>query len=252
MKYTGLLALFVVLVACQQAEQKQVLRIAVASNFYAPMQVLAEQFSEQSGVEINLSAGATGQLFTQISQGAPFDVFLAADVARPLALEQQGLLIKNSRFTYVEGRLVLWSLQPFESESFDGMSFEHLAIANPKLAPYGVAAVEALKSLADYQAWQGRLVYGQNIAQAQQFVVAGQADAAIISLSQAKLWDDVMSEDKGQQKAYYRVLPFNSYKTIKQQAVQISDNPRASQLMAYLRSDNVKKQLQSWGYEVEL
>mgnify|MGYP000622115420 CR=1 FL=1 len=244
------------LLSCQSKTSDKVaeksLQVAVASNFFAPMQVLAEQYTESTGIKINLSAGATGQLFTQIVQGAPFDVFLAADEARPLALEQQDLVVKDSRFTYVEGRLALWSLNPFKSESLEFMSFEHLAIANPKLAPYGAAAVEVLQHLGVYQTLLPHLVYGQNIAQAQQFVLAGQADAAIISLSQAKLWEAKTSQEQGLQKAYYQVLPSDYHSPIKQQAVVLTDNQSASAFMAYLRTDKAAKKLQAWGYEVDL
>lgn len=245
--------LFVCLLfSCQSKTDDEALRVAVASNFFAPMQVLSKQFTASSGIKINLSAGATGQLFTQIVQGAPFDVFLAADEARPLALEQQGLVVPGSRFTYVEGRLALWSLNPFESESLENMSFEHLAIANPKLAPYGAAAVESLRYLGLFQTLLPHLVYGQNIAQSQQFVLAGQADAAIISLSQSKLWEAKTSQEPGLQKAYYQVLPSDYHSPIKQQAVVLTDNQSASAFMAYLRTDKVAKKLQAWGYEVDL
>ena len=216
------------------------------------MQVLAEQYTESTGIKIKLSAGATGQLFTQIVQGAPFDLFLAADEARPLALEQQGLVVPGSRFTYVKGRLALWSLEQFESDKIENMSFEHLAIANPKLAPYGAAAVEVLQHLGVFQTLLPHLVYGQNIAQAQQFVLAGQADAAIISLSQAKLWEAKLKKEEGIQKAYYQVLPSDSHAPIKQQAVQFTDKKAVSEFMAFLRSDKVKQVLRTLGYEVDV
>lgn len=242
-----LLILILLLSSCFSERNRGQLNVAVASNFFAPMHALTDQFTKDTGIEVALSAGATGQLFTQIKQGAPFDVFFAADEARPLALVEQGMAIPQSRFTYVEGRLVLWSLAPLNSEDLKTLSFQHVAIANPKLAPYGVAAIEAMKHLGVYQNWQNKLVMGQNIAQAQQFVVAGQADAAIISLSQAKLWGS-----HGTQKAYHQLLPNDSHAPIVQQAVQISKHKDAENFMAFIRSSKVKQQLQSWGYEVGL
>lgn len=242
-----LFILTLLLSSCFKEGDKGQLNVAVASNFYAPMKALANQFTKTTGIEVALSAGATGQLFTQIVQGAPFDVFFAADEARPLALVEQGMANPKSRFTYVKGRLVLWSLEPLASEALLKMSFQHLAIANPKLAPYGAAAMDAMKHLGVYSNWQNILVTGQNIAQAQQFVVVGQAGAAIISLSQAKLWDS-----HGTQKAYYHLLPNDSHAPIVQQAVQISDNKNGEHFLAFMRSEKVKQQLQSWGYEVSL
>ena len=167
------------------------LHVAVAANFLGPLQQLAPVYERTSGHKLLPSAGASGQLYAQIRQGAPFDVFLSADHERPQQLEAEGLAVAGSRFTYATGRLALWSPKAGALGS-DGASFlkggnyRFLAIANPKTAPYGLAAQQVLQKL---QLWdslneQKKLVTGESIAQTQQFAATGNADAAFVAVSQ--------------------------------------------------------------------
>ena len=153
--------------------------VAVAANFTAPMKKIAADFEKDTGHKIVASYGATGKLYAQIKNGAPFEILLAADAETPAKLVKESAAVAGSQFTYAIGRLVLWSAK---SEVVDGAGevlkkgrFEHIALANPKLAPYGAAAVEAMKALGVYDSLQAKFVTAQSIAQAHQFVQSGNA-----------------------------------------------------------------------------
>ena len=162
--------------------------VAVAANFAAPMERIVPLFEKESGHTVKVSLASTGKLYSQIKGGAPFDVLLAADEATPKRLVQDGLAAGGSRFVYALGKLVLWSAQPDFVDARGAVlnkgGFGKLAIANPRLAPYGVAAKETLEKLTMWNAMQGRLLRGEDIAQAYQFVATENAELGFIALSQ--------------------------------------------------------------------
>ena len=168
--------------------------MAVASNFTVPMKHLVRVFEQESDHQINLAFSSSGKIFAQLHHGAPFALFLSADQTKPIALEKQGMIVENSRFTYAIGSLVLWSptqkpqlhSAPFNSKLLNDLPFSRLAIANPKLAPYGKAAQQTLQALGLYQSLQTKLVKGENIAQTYQFVASGNAQLGFVALSQVK------------------------------------------------------------------
>lgn len=157
-------------------------QVAVAANFTAPVQAIAADFEKDTGNKVVASYGATGQFYAQIKNGAPFEVFLAADDTTPAKLEKEGLTVPGSRFTYATGALALWSAKDgYVDDKGDVLKknqFTHLAIANPKAAPYGLAATQALDKLGLAQAVALKIVEGQNISQAQQFIATGNAELA--------------------------------------------------------------------------
>ncbi|ALT00369.1 hypothetical protein AT746_06770 [Lacimicrobium alkaliphilum] len=187
-------------------------------------------------------SGATGKQYGQILQGAPFDVFLAADSRRPELLEQQGKIVKNSRFTYAIGQLALYTPKhPHPTQEFLTTSrFNYLAIANPRLAPYGLAAQQYLQSRDLWQPLQTKLVRGENINQAWQFVHSGNAEAGLLALSQLLQAD--ISKD------YYYLVPAERYAPIVQQAVVLKTSPAATALSDFLQSDSGRKVIALWGY----
>lgn len=166
------------------------LTLAVAANALAPLQRIAQDFEDATGVALRLVPGSTGGLYAQIRQGAPYDLFLAADTATPERLEAEGRLVPGSRFVYARGQLVLWSRDPSLVDSAGDVLSRaeglRLAIAQPERAPYGAAALAALKSLGVEERWQGRLVYGESVGKTWQFVASGNADLGLVAASQLK------------------------------------------------------------------
>jgi len=164
--------------------------VAVAANFSKPLQTLAPLFEGASGLRLVISAGSSGQLATQITQGAPFDVFLSADVDKPKRLEEAGLAVAGSRFTYAVGTLVLWSPEPgvvdARGERLRTGGYRNLSIADPRNAPYGAAAEQVLTHLGLWEPLnrERRIVVGENITQAWQFIASGNAEAGFVALSQ--------------------------------------------------------------------
>jgi len=229
---------------CQAAE----VHVAVAANFAAPMQRIALTFEQETGHKSILSFGSTGSLYAQIRHGAPFEILLSADSQTPAKLESEGLGLTGSRFTYAVGRLVLWSKQPgFVDEKGQVLrvgKFDRLAIANPKLAPYGAAAIQTLTQLGLLTSMESKLVQGENIAQAFQFVATENAQLGLIALSQ------VMVEGKIAQGSAW-IVPSKLHSPIAQDAILLikgRDNPAALALMRYLRSDRAKAIMFSYGY----
>ena len=229
---------------CQAAE----VNAAVAANFAAPMQRIAMTFEQETGHRAILSFGSTGNLYAQIRNGAPFQILLSADRQTPAKLESEGLGLTGSRFTYAVGRLVLWSKQPgFVDEKGQVLrvgKFDRLAIANPKLAPYGAAAIQTLTQLGLLTSMESKLVQGENIAQAFQFVATENAQLGWVALSQ------VMVEGKIAQGSAW-IVPFKLHAPIAQDAILLikgRDNPAALALMRYLQSDRVKAIIRSYGY----
>ncbi len=221
------------------------IRVAVASNFAPTLKALALVFEKQSEHRLVLASGSSGKHYAQISHGAPFDLFFAADAKRPQLLERKGLAIVGSRFTYAYGKLVLWQPHthkldyktteintPAENPVLGKLKqagFRYLAIANPKLAPYGKAAEETLVKLNLWDTYQTRIVRGENIAQAFHFVTTGNAQLGFIAYSQIKNTD---THSTGS----YWDIPAAYYQPITQQAVILKHSPAAVAFMTFMRS----------------
>jgi molybdate transport system substrate-binding protein len=216
--------------------------VAVAANFTAAMKEIASDFEKASGHRAVLSFGSTGKLYAQISHGAPFEVFLAADQRRPELLEQDHLA--SQRFTYAIGKLVLWSSdteRKVDEQALRQGDFRKFAIANPKIAPYGAAALEVMHNLGIYEQLEPRLVLGDSIAQTRQFVATGNAQMGLVALAQIAL-DGAGSRWP---------VPDRLYTPIRQDAVLLDKgrhNPAATALMSYLRSDAARAVIQRYGY----
>ncbi len=225
-------------------------QIAVAANFTAPMKEIASAFTRDTGHKVISAYGPTGGLYAQISQGAPFELFLSADDAAPARLEQEGHSVPGSRFTYAIGKLVLWS--PREDfvqgpQSLDRADIRYLAIASPKIAPYGTAALQVLEKLERAAALRPRLVEGANITQAYQFVSTGNAELGFVALSQVSK-DGVLSEGSAW------IVPEELYEPIRQDALLLNkgrDNPAARALLDYLKSDTARAVIAAYGYGLE-
>jgi len=222
--------------------------VAVAANFTAPMQKIAAAFEVDTGHKAELSFGATGKFYAQITHGAPFQVLLSADDTTPARLEREGKAVAHSRFTYAIGTLVLWSAQPgtvdAKGDVLKSGDFKHLAIANPKLAPYGAAALQVMEKLGVAKALQPRLVQGENIAQTFQFVSTGNAQLGFVALSQ------VMADGKIRSGSAWQV-PASLHEPIRQDAVLLmpgKDSAAAAALLTYLRGDKARAIIQSYGY----
>jgi molybdate transport system substrate-binding protein len=220
-------------------------RAAVAANFTAAMTEIAAQFEQASGHRLIASYASTGKLYAQIANGAPFDVFLAADQRRPQLLEEKH--VADGRFTYAIGKLVLWSSdsgRQVNSTSLAQADFNKLAIANPKTAPYGAAAVEVLRKLGVYETLGNRLIKGDSIAQTHQFVATGNAELGLVALAQIAL------DDSGSR----WVVDESLYTPLRQDAVLLARgryNDAALALLDYLRSDAAKAITHKYGYGTE-
>ncbi len=236
------------LLLSQSASAEEV-QLAVAANFTAPMQKIAAEFEKDTGHKVQLSFGATGKFYAQIKNGAPFEILLAADDTTPEKLGKEGAAVAGSRFTYAIGRLVLWSAKADYVDDAGAVlkkgEFAHLSIANPKLAPYGQAAIETLTSLKLLDVVQSKFVQGENIAQTHQFVASGNAELGFVALSQ------VMKEGKiGEGSAW--VVPQDLHQPIRQDAVLLAtgkDKPAAAALLQYLGSEKSKAIIKSFGYD---
>ena len=244
------LSLLATLLLTSLATHADEVQVAVAANFTAPMQQIAIQFEKDSGHKAQLAFGATGNFYAQIGNGAPFEILLAADDETPAKLEKAGLGVAGSRFTYAVGKLVLWSADPALVDAAGAVlktgNFKHLALANPKTAPYGAAAIEALGKLGILPQVQPRIVQGDNITQAYQFVVSGNAELGFVALSQ------VFKDDKLGSGSMWAV-PANLYEPILQDAVLLAkgkDHPAAVALLAYLKGDKARAIIKSYGYEL--
>ncbi|MBQ0745105.1 MAG: molybdate ABC transporter substrate-binding protein [Marinobacter sp.] len=225
-------------------------RLAVAANFTDTARDLIAAFGEATGLETVASYGSTGKLYAQIEHGAPFDVFLAADSRRPELLEENGQGVGGTRFTYAKGKLALWSSVPgtFEDPKawLESGGFARLAIANPKTAPYGLAAQQVLSELGVWESLQSRLVRGDSIAQTFQFVATTNAQSGFVALSQVRAWDE-----KG---GSLWLIPQAYYSPIKQQAILLTRSETknaAHQWLEFLRGDEARGIIEESGYETE-
>ena len=223
-------------------------QVAVAANFTAPMQKIAAEFEKSTGHKAQLIFGATGKFYAQIKNGAPFDVLLAADDETPARLVKEGAAVPGTQITYAIGKLVLWSPKPGvvdeKGEVLKKADIAHVSYCNPKLAPYGAAAVEAMKSLGVFDMLRPKLVEGENITQAYQFVVSGNAEIGFVALSQVYM-DGKISEGSAW------VVPANLYSPIRQDAVilqKAKSNGAAAELVRYLKSDKATAVIRSYGY----
>lgn len=224
--------------------------VAVAANFTTPMKIIAQDFERDTGHKATLSFGATGQFYAQIRNGAPFAILLAADDKTPLKLEKEGLGVTGSRFTYATGKLVLWSKKPgfvdAQGEMLRSGQFDKIAIANPKLAPYGAAAMETLDKLGLRERVTPKIVEGSNIAQTFQFVTSKNAALGFVALSQ-------VVENGTIKEGSAWIIPDSMHAPIKQDAVLLNagkDNPAAAALLKYLQGDKAKAVIRSYGYEI--
>jgi len=224
-------------------------QVAVAANFSAPVKKIAAEFEKETGHKAVIATGSTGALYTQIRNGAPFEVLLSADDTTPAKIEKDGLAVTGSRFTYAVGKLVLWSAKPDlvddKGEVLKKGDFSHLAMANPKLAPYGVAAMETLKKWGLADALAARFVLGSNITQTYQFVSTGNAELGFVALSQ--VWLDGKLAVPGS--AW--VVPAGMYSELRQDAILLAkgkDSEAASAFLAYLKGAKALAVMRAFGY----
>jgi len=223
--------------------------IAVAANFTAPMKLIAAEFEKDSGHKVVASYGSTGKFYAQIKNGAPFEILLAADDETPAKLVKENLGAGASQFTYAVGKLVLWSASPGLVDGAGSVlkkgGFAHIALADPKLAPYGTAAVETLKSLGIFEMLQPKIVTAENITQAYQFIGSGNAELGFVALSQ------VLKDGKVEGSSW--LVPSSLYTQIRQDAVILEPGKgRAAveALMKFLKGDKARAIIKSFGYEL--
>ena len=244
-----LLSLVFVSLAVTPALAEQAL-VAVAANFVPPFREVAMEFEKATGHTVQVASGSSGAFFTQIKNGAPFDVFFSADSERPKLLEEEGLGVKGSRFTYAIGRLVLWSPDPNLVKGEDTLrseKFKHLAIADPKTAPYGVAAKQAMQKLEVWESVQYRLVLGESLGQTIGFIESGNAELGFLALSQ--VMDPKMKGKGGRWD-----VPSNLHEPIKQDVVLLAkgkDNPAAKSLMVFIGGPQATAIIERYGYELK-
>ena len=221
--------------------------VAVAANFTEPAKEIAAKFEARTGHKVVLSFGSSGQFYTQIAHGAPFEVFLSADTERPQKAEAEGYAVPGSRFIYAVGRLVLWSATPglvnANGAVLKSDKWQKLAIADPKSAPYGLAAIETMKKLGLYEQLQPKIVQGSSITQAFQFASTGAAELGFVALSQ------VINEPVGSR----WVVPAGDHTPIEQGAVLLktgADNVAAKAFVRFLKGSEAKAVIKRFGYEV--
>lgn len=236
--------LSLVLLLSTSSALAQEIRVAVASNFVSTLSEISLRFQQKTGHKVTLIPGSTGKHFAQIIQGAPFDLFFAADSIRPEQLEQQGYIIRGSRFTYATGKVVLWSPvkpHPLTPEALNSDSVNFLSIANPRLAPYGKAAQEILNNKQLWKPMQGRIVVGENIAQAYHFVASGNAQIGFVA------WSQVLQRPEAHRGGYWHP-PVGSYTPIHQQAVLLNNHPIAVQFSEFVQSSEIQQLIARHGY----
>lgn len=245
----GLAALFAFLCACTPSPDNDTALIAVATNFAFVAGRLEADFESQSGRQIDITTGSTGKLYAQITNGAPFDALLAADLERPQRLAASNAGLAASVFVYAKGRLALWSADPGRIPA-DGdaylraLDYRRLALANPDLAPYGLAARQVLQSLSVWDAVQPRIVTGENVGQAHAMVATGNADAGLVALA------DVLRLPDARRGSHW-LVPERLHDPIGQAAVLLrhgQDNAAAREFLEYLRTPAARATIESFGY----
>jgi len=247
MRIAALLSVVLALVLITTPALAAGVKVAVAANFTEPAKVIAARFKARTGHDATLSFGSSGQFYAQIANGAPFEVFLSADRERPEKAEAEGLAVAGSRFTYAVGRLVLYSKTPGRVDAKGAVlkagRFNKIAIADPKTAPYGVAAVETMRKLGVYETLAPRLVQGASITQAYQFVDTGAAELGFVALSQ------VVAVKGGSR----WVVPATDHTPIDQQAVLLktgANSGAARAFMSFLKGPEARAIVRKYGYEV--
>ena len=217
--------------------------VAVAANFAKPMKELIAKFEVDSPHKVKMVIGSSGKIYAQIINGAPFDAFFSADQVKPAKLVKDELALEDSRYTYATGRLVIWSpnRQKRREKAVKGVP-PLIAIANPKTAPYGAAALEAFTHISLLPWREDRLVYGENIAQTYQFIASGAAEFGAVALSQ------VVNEPT----ASYDIVPDEMYSPIKQDMVMLKHaetNPATADFLNFMRSEKVADMIKTFGYK---
>ena len=223
------------------------IRVAAASNFTNPIKSIAERFTDTTGHKVTLIFGSTGKHYAQIKNGAPFDAFFAADVLRPELLEKECVALSGSRFTYAVGKVVLWSPKIGYVDSAGKVlaqrGFRYLAIANPKLAPYGKAAQEILQARKVWDVLQGNIVRGEDIGQTFQFVKSGNAELGFVAYSQIKRPGHPIEGS-------FWEIPQSLYTPIEQQAVLLKENTIAKDFLRFVKSEKSRNLIREYGYSV--
>ena len=224
--------------------------IAVASNFTAPMQAIVSEFEDDTEHRVQLAFGSSGKFFAQIKHEAPFDAFFSADQTKPAQLVADGFAEDGSRFTYAEGKLVLWSRNPqlidADGAALKSGQFDRLAIANPRLAPYGAAALEVMQNLNLAHRTRSRWVMGENISQTYQFVASGNAELGLVALSQVMRSGSFASGSAW-------IVPESLYNPIRQDAVvlrQGTGNPALTAFLTFVKGPRAQAIIESYGYSV--
>lgn len=225
--------------------------VAVAANFSAPMQQIAASFQKDTGHQLRMSYGATGGFYAQIKNGGPFDVFLSADQITPQKLEAEGLGVALTRFNYATGQLVVWSKQDGlvddKGQVLRNKNIQRVAMANPKLAPYGVAAWETMTALGLLEELKPKIVQGDSIAQTYQFVSTQNAQVGFVALSQV-FANGQLTSGSGW------IVPPHLYKPIRQDVILLKngkDNLAAKAFLIYLKGEKAKAVMKSYGYLTE-
>ncbi len=242
------IAAALLILACSPAAPAGEVLVAVAANFAGPIARIGEAFTAGTGHVLKASTASTGKFYTQIAGGAPFEVLLAADDETPQRLLAEGHAVAGTRFTYAIGKLVLWSARPGlvdeQGAVLASSRFRHLAVGNPKTAPYGAAAHQVLKARGLAEALAPRLVTGESIAQAYQFVATGNAEIGFVALSQVTL------PGRNTTGSMWRV-PQDLYAEIRQDAVLLkpgAGNPAALALLEFLKGNTARQIIRDHGY----
>jgi molybdate transport system substrate-binding protein len=239
---------FILLSAFTLCLEAKPVQVAVAANFSKTMQSLVTEFEKNYDYQIALSFGSSGKFYAQIKQGAPYELFFSADQAKPEVLQQEGLVVAGSRFTYAIGRLVVWTVRPDFANKIEIKlkygAFNKLAIANPKLAPYGAATLQVLSHLGLIDDTQARWVRGENIAQTYQFVHSGNADLGFVALSQ-------LLGRKNMIEGFYWLVPDNMHQPIKQDVVLLkraAQSQGAKTFLDFIHTEKAQTIIAEYGY----
>lgn len=224
------------------------IRVATASNFSETLKTIAQRYEKKTAHKVTIISGSSGKLYAQIKHGAPFDAFFSGDVKRAELLDKQSIAVAGSRFTYAIGKLVLWSPKTDyidqQGNVLKEKQYRYLAIANPKLAPYGKAAQEFLHELELWDSLRDRMVRGENIGQTLQFVKSGNAQLGLIAYSQIKRPDHTIEGS-------FWKIPETLYTPIKQQAVLLKDNKLTRDFYTFVKSSEARSIIQSFGYSID-
>jgi len=249
-RITGLIGACIAGILLSVSAQAAEVKVAVAANFAQPMKDIAAEFEKDTGHKLAITQGATGKFYAQITNGAPFEVFLSADDETPAKLVKEGKAVTGTQFTYAIGRLVLWS--PDEKLVDQGGAvlktdrFKYISIANAKVAPYGRAAVQTMQKLGVLSAIEPRVVQGESITQTHQFVTTGNAQLGFVALSQ--VW-----ENNRIKSGSGWIVPEDMHEQLRQDVVLLNpgkESSAANALVNYLKSDKAKKLIERYGYKL--